>query len=122
MKTELGAFLRQLRIANGEIRRVMAERLGVSSAFLSAVENGKKKIPENWSVKIARIYGLSRQQIDELHSAIIQTNNVIEINLQHTPANNRELAISFAREFSSLDEETCRKLFEILERRTREDT
>ena len=43
MITSLGTFLRKLRLAKGEILKDMAECLGVSSAFLSAVENGKKK-------------------------------------------------------------------------------
>ena len=45
MITSLGTFLRRLRLAKGEILKDMAESLGVSSAFLSAVENGKKKMP-----------------------------------------------------------------------------
>ena len=48
MLTSIGRFLRKLRIENGEILKDMAEALGVSSAFLSAVENGKKKMPESW--------------------------------------------------------------------------
>ena len=43
MATTLGVFLRKLRLANDEILKDMAKNLGVSSAFLSAVENGKKK-------------------------------------------------------------------------------
>ena len=43
MLTSIGKFLRKLRMSNGEILRDMAEALEVTSAFLSAVENGKKK-------------------------------------------------------------------------------
>ena len=43
MLTSIGRFLRKLRIDHGEILKDMADALGVSSAFLSAVENGKKK-------------------------------------------------------------------------------
>jgi len=48
MITEYGKFLRKLRIDQGQILKTMAEKLGVSSAFLSAVENGKKKIPKTF--------------------------------------------------------------------------
>lgn len=48
MLTSVGRFLRTLRIDHGEILKDMADVLGVSSAFLSAVENGKKKMPEGW--------------------------------------------------------------------------
>ena len=52
MLPSIGRFLRKLRIDNGEILKDMAEALGVSSAFLSAVENGKKKMPEGWIEKL----------------------------------------------------------------------
>lgn len=45
MLTGIGKFLRKLRIDNEEILKDMADALGVSSAFLSAVENGRKKMP-----------------------------------------------------------------------------
>ena len=43
MITKLGDYLRKLRIRNQQILKNMADELGVSSAFLSAVENGKKE-------------------------------------------------------------------------------
>ena len=56
MLTSIGRFLRKLRIDNGEILKDMAEALGGSSAFLSAVENGKKKMTEGWIEKLKSIY------------------------------------------------------------------
>ena len=117
MLTSIGKFLRKLRMRNGEILRDMAEALEVSSAFLSAVENGKKKMPEGWRKKLQTIYSLSAEQNQELQAAIIDTNNAVELNLQNATPGNRALAISFAREFDSLDDETSRKIFEILKRR-----
>ena len=52
MLTSLGTFLRKIRINKGEILRDMATNLGVSSAFLSAVENGKKKNARNMVAEI----------------------------------------------------------------------
>ena len=117
MATSIGKFLRKLRMSNGEILRDMAEALEVSSAFLSAVENGKKKMPEGWRKKLKTIYSLSKEQSQELQAAIIDTNNAVELNLRNATPENRALAISFAREFDSLDDETSRKIFEILKRR-----
>ena len=37
MSTLVGDFLRKIRLENGEILKVMAQKLEVSSAFLSAV-------------------------------------------------------------------------------------
>ena len=83
----------------------------------AAVENGKKKMPEGWRKKLQTIYSLSAEQNQELQAAIIDTNNAVELNLQNATPGNRALAISFAREFDSLDDETSRKIFEILKRR-----
>lgn len=116
MLTSIGRFLRKLRIDNGEILKDMAEALGVSSAFLSAVENGKKKMPDGWIEKLEAIYSFTAEQLEELQEAVIDTNNAVELNLKNTTPNNRTLAISFAREFDSLDDETSKKILEILKR------
>lgn len=117
MLTSIGRFLRKLRIDNGEILKDMAEALGVSSAFLSAVENGKKRMPESWAEKLKTIYSFTPDQTQALQAAVIDTNDAVELNLQNASPGNRALAISFAREFDSLDDETSRKIFEILKRR-----
>jgi transcriptional regulator with XRE-family HTH domain len=117
MLTSIGRFLRKLRIDNGEILKDMAEALGVSSAFLSAVENGKKKMPEGWIEKLKSIYSFTAEQAEELQAAVIDTNDAVELNLQNATPGNRALAISFAREFDSLDDETSKKIFEIPKRR-----
>lgn len=116
MLTSIGKFLRKLRIDNEEILKDMAEALGVSSAFLSAVENGKKKMPESWMEKLKVIYSFTAEQSEQLQAAVIDTNNVVELSLQNATPDSRALAISFAREFNSLDDETSRKIFEILKR------
>ena len=117
MLTQIGRFLRKLRIDNGEILKDMAAALGVSSAFLSAVENGKKKMPEGWVKKLTDIYSFTAEQTEELQTAVMDTNHTVELNLQNATPGNRALALSFAREFDSLDDETSKKIFEILKRR-----
>ena len=114
MITSVGKFLRELRIGKGEILKTMAETLGVSSAFLSAVENGKKKLPDAWLPKLEEYYGLSSEQMEELRQAIIESGDTVALNIRNASAGNRQLAISFARQFDTLDEETSKKLLSIL--------
>ena len=114
MITSVGKFLRRLRIDKGEILRTMAQTLGVSSAFLSAVENGKKKLPDAWLPKLQASYNLSSEQMEELKQAIIESRDTVELDMRNTSEDNRRLAVSFARRFDSLDEETSKKLFSIL--------
>ena len=121
MITSLGNFLRSLRIENGELLKTMAEKLEVSSAFLSAIENGKKKMPTSWEEKLVSIYHLSHQQLYDLKKSVAETNNTIELNLKDTSSQNRALALSFARHFDSLDEETGKKIIKLLEEKQMEE-
>lgn len=114
MLTSIGKFLRKLRIDRGEILKTMADKLEVSSAFLSAVENGKKKMPESWYEKLSAAYSFSEEQKEALWAAAMDSNETVEINLQNAMQGNRKLAISFARHFNSLDDETCKKIMEML--------
>lgn len=121
MLTEVGAFLRGIRITHGELLKTMAEKLEVSSAFLSAVENGKKKMPSQWEEKLQKLYDFSQEQVHTLQEAIIDTNHAIELNLENVTPQSRNLAISFARHFDALDEETSQKMLELLKSRNMED-
>ena len=117
MATSLGEFLRKLRLTNNEILKDMATRLDVSSAFLSAVENGKKKIPSSWESRLRELYSLSSEQMEELRTAIMESSDVVEINIQNTSAHNKELAISFARQFDTMDEQTSKAILAFLRRK-----
>lgn len=114
MLTVVGKFLRKLRIDRGEILFDMAKGLGVSSAFLSAVENGKKKMPDAWISKLEALYSLSSSQIAELKDAVAETNSIVELNISNASDQNRQLALMFARRFDSLDEVTSKKLINVL--------
>ncbi len=120
MKTALGTFLRKLRLENGEKLKDMAENLNVSSAFLSAVENGKKKMPESWYDKLADLYRLSTKQQEDLKTAVIESGETIELKIKNISSSNRELALCLARHFDNLDEETSKQIFAILKRKEEE--
>ncbi len=118
MITSIGAFLRKLRLNNNEILKTMAEKLAVSSAFLSAVENGKKKMPESWYEKLTSLYSLTEQQHDEMVQAALNSGDTVELNIQNVSQISRQLAVSFARQFETLDDDTSRKIFNILNNHT----
>ena len=114
MLTSVGKFLRKVRIDNNEILLNMANKLGVSSSFLSAVENGKKKIPADWSIRICELYGLDEIQCENLDQAIAETEQSYEIDLSGVSQSNREVAVSFARKFASMDESQIEQIKKIL--------
>lgn len=117
MATCLGKFLRGLRIENQEILRDMADNLGVSSAFLSAVENGKKKLPDSWYEKLTKIYALTESQQEELKRVVMESGDIIQLNMNQSSCYQRDLAVSFARAFDSIDEDLCKKLLELLKKK-----
>lgn len=121
MRTSIGEFLRNLRMNQNQRLKDMADILGVSSAFLSAVENGKKSMPDIWIKKIQAEYGISDDQCDEMKQAAMESQNTISINMKNVSALNRELAVSFARQFDDMDEETSKKIISMLRNRKKGD-
>lgn len=115
--TKFGEYTRDLRIEKEENLKEMAEKLEVSSAFLSAVENGKKRVPKDWFCKICKIYKLALEEKEKLEKAIEETKSKIVLNIENTTPQNRELALVFARSFEELTEEERKKIQGILSRR-----
>ena len=62
MITEFGKALRKLRIDRGEILKTMAEKLNMTSSYLSAIECGKRNIPSDLISKLASIYDLTEEE------------------------------------------------------------
>ncbi len=114
MKTELGVCLKQLRIASKENLRQMAEKLGVSSAFLSAVEVGKKTAPKDWADRIAKIYDLSLSHANELKNAIDTDNNKVVIEMETMDTIQKEVSMMFARTINTASQKTLEELREML--------
>mgnify|MGYP002624377606 CR=1 FL=1 len=116
MLTSLGRFLRKIRIDHGEVLKDMADKLGVTASFLSAVENGKKRMPSSWNSLICSLYELNNEQMDELTRAIAESENKIELDFTNASGTQRELAVSFARKFNDFDERQLKSFIELLRR------
>ena len=115
MLTSVGRFLRKLRIDRGEILKDMADKLEVTVSFLSAVENGKKKMPAAWNKKICDLYQLDADQTDAFTAAIADTEDRIEMNLCDVTMGRRALAVSFARKFTEIDDSQAEEIEKILQ-------
>lgn len=104
MVTQFGKFLRKIRIDNGELLKDMANTLDVTSSYLSAVENGKRNIPQEWASKIVEYYDLTDSQTVELDEAIALSQDEIILNTSDLDNSDKKFLAAFAREFTSLDE------------------
>lgn len=114
MLTMFGKFCRKLRIERDEILKDMAEKLEVTVSYLSAVENNKRAIPEEWKDRIIEKYELSEEQIYELEMAIMKTNEEIKLKIANDNIEKQEFTLKLARRFDNLTKEEINKISKIL--------
>lgn len=106
--TPFGKAMRKLRIDLDLTMFDVATSLGVSSAFLSAVETGKKPIPRGFVSKIAGALNLNIEQTSLLRSAVDRTRK--EIRTDRLKEDQRELVAVFARRIDEIPDDMLEKL------------
>ncbi len=106
MLTELGKYLRSLRGQNGELLKDMASKLAMSPSMLSSIEGGTRNVSKDFVKKLVGVYRLSLDQQEKLQLAVAQTRKEVTVNLQGLSQTDQQLAFSFARKFSDLDDES----------------
>jgi len=114
MVTSFGKTLRKLRIDRGEIIKDMADSLGHTASYLSAVETGKRPIPDGWVERIVDIYSLDAESAQELKAAAMSEVKSVKIDINDFMGIKRETAILFAREFSDVDDITVERIRKLL--------
>lgn len=115
MLTNFGKFARKLRIDNAELLKDMAEKLGVTTSYLSAVEVGKRNVPTKWKNQIVNIYNLDKNKKQELEESIFNSQKVIKLNLENLRKDSdKELMLAFARKFEDLDDDSKKDIINIL--------
>lgn len=108
--TDFGKAVRKARLDTNETLSTMADSLGVSAAFLSAVETGRKKISEEWVGKIHQFFadrGVNVEKLGEFADISNQT-----VSLVGCDPEKQMLIAGFAR--SEFDAETLAKLSKII--------
>ena len=113
----LGKFLRKLRIEHNEVLLDMAQRLQVSAAFLSAVENDRRSAPPSWVDIITTEYYLEFTQQQELTEAVAESLKQIRVDVGNASPGKRNCALAFARSFDDLSDDDIQGLMTFLERR-----
>lgn len=116
MITQFGKFCRKLRIDRGEILKNMSDKLGVTSSYLSSVENAKRNVPKEWEEILTKKYQLTEEQKRELKAAIIDTRKEVTLSLNTKDKARQEFAVQLARKFDTLTKDEIAKISEILKR------
>lgn len=113
--TPFGEFFKILRIKHKEVLLNASNFLGVSSAYVSAVECGKRPIPAEWREKIISHYALSTKDIADLDESIEKSKTTLEMNLSGVSDARRAVALQFCRSFDEMDDDVANKILKILE-------
>lgn len=112
--TELGKELRKLRIDHHERMLDMAQKLGRSVAFLSAVEVGRKPPPHDFVQRIIEVYKLTGEAAQRLFVAMDRSLENFKIKAQTPIA--RDTAALLARRFDKLSPADLQAIQQILKK------
>lgn len=112
MLTPFGIAVRKLRLDKGMRLLDLARLIERSAAFISAIETGKKTIPDAYVASVARAMKLSATEIKELRRAVDRTRK--EVHVEKLPEDQRELVAAFARKLDSLPSDMIADLKKIV--------
>lgn len=114
--TPLGVRLRQLRDARGVTQAEMAEALDVSSAYLSALEHGKRGVP-NWAFiqRIVGYFNLIWDDADELETLAFLSHPRVVVDTVDLSPNATRLANVIAQRIGHLSATDCVYLENVVE-------
>lgn len=113
MLTEIGKELRKLRIDKEERLMDMAQALGISPAFLSAVETGQKSPPDGFADRVVKAYKLKGDDAEKITRAVDQSRKTVR--LTPTSPIARDTAGLLARKFNSLSDDQLRNIRSVLQ-------
>ncbi|AFE58025.1 helix-turn-helix domain-containing protein [Rahnella aceris] len=113
--TEFGKAVRIARIEIDYTLLTMAEELGTSSAFLSGLETGSKKIPKKWVKTISTFFKSKNHPIENLQELADVSNDMVPID--GLSQQQKMLVAGFAK--SPWTPEQLKKFAELLEKMNR---
>ncbi|MDR0919007.1 MAG: helix-turn-helix domain-containing protein [Oscillospiraceae bacterium] len=111
---DFGKEIRKIRIDNDEILKDMADKLNVTPAYLSQIENSKRAIPTNFFDKIKNAYKLSEESLNKLKNAYEKNINRIKIELSNLNSTQKDAVLLFARKIDEIDDEQLNSIKKII--------
>lgn len=108
--TDFGKTIRKARVDIGTTLAAMAADLGVSAAFLSGLETGRKNISDEWIVKISAYFSGKGIEVPRLAEMADVSNKSVSI--AGCDPQKQMLIAGFAR--SNLDAETLEKIAKLI--------
>ena len=116
MTTEFGKVLRKIRVDRDMTLADLAEVLGVSAAFLSALETGRKPVPPMFVSKVIAAIDLTGEVAESLRVTAAQSRSkAVVIPLAGKDAFSKRLAVAFARRLDDMPSREVQELLKLLE-------
>ncbi|MBT9431048.1 helix-turn-helix transcriptional regulator [Candidatus Sodalis endolongispinus] len=115
MVSNLGKYLRKLRIDHDMNLRDVADCLGVSAAYVSAIERGKRAAPAPFIESIANHFKIKGEALEEFKKLADLSQPSIKINLIKVNEQTKEVFLFFARKLEELSPEQVQKLKKTLQ-------
>jgi transcriptional regulator with XRE-family HTH domain len=113
-RTFFGKALFGIRLDHNEVMHDMADKLGVSVAYLSAVERGKKPVPSSWPVRIASLYDLKPEKVQYLEDMSKMSPTNLKIDLKDCSAFQRSVAYAFTESLPKMGDEAAKNILGML--------
>jgi len=110
--TPFGIAIRKLRLDKAMRLLDLARLLDVSPAFLSAIETGRKPIPDGFVVKIGKAMPMTTDEFIALRKAADRTRQVVKI--ERLPEEQRELVAAFARRLDKVPADIMAELKKVV--------
>ncbi len=92
----LTKYLKQLRLNHNDERLIdMASKLDISQSFLSAIESGKRNLSDKLVDKIAKVYRLSYEELNQLILLRDIASNKLYIDYDNLENEQKEVVVQF---------------------------
>lgn len=98
--TAFGVEIRKLRLDKRMRLLDLAELLNKSAAFLSAIETGRKPIPDGFVRDVGKAMELSTEEFSKLRKAADRTRK--HLTIERLPEHQREIVAAFARSIDKM--------------------
>ncbi|MCV9998221.1 helix-turn-helix domain-containing protein [Pararhizobium sp. YC-54] len=115
--TPFGEAMRQLRQKKGVSQKQMAAAIGVSPAYLSALEHGKRGAPSfEFLQRVAGYFNVIWDDADELFGLAALSDPKVVLDTSGLPSTHTAFANRLAGRIRTLSGETIRILEDVLEK------
>lgn len=116
MFTPFGKKLRNYRIEHGLKLKDLADALQVTSSYLSAIEMGRKNVPDTLLIRIAEYLGLDRPSTEELKRLAEESKKINKVDTGWLSRDTSLQVANFARSFDQLSPEDQKIIKDMMNR------